>query len=106
MNNINWLTYQYDKSDKWYDLHKRLRDDYVLWMRAIFYLDVMEFLKYQKPKELMRETFRAKCEEIYDTHKEIYDMLEITYKDLYDDKQLYEILEAWNDLPNDDDEDE
>lgn len=83
-----------------------MHSDYVAWMKAIFYLDIIEFLEYQNPKELMRETLRAKCEEIYETHKEIYELLEISYYDLYNDKQLQEILEAWNDLHINDDEDD
>ena len=106
MKQINEYLNVYDHWDHRRDLHKWLHWDYVAWMKAIFYLDIIEFLEYQNPKELMRETLRAKCEEIYENHKEIYDMLEISYYDLYNDKQLQEILEARNDLHINDDEDD
>lgn len=106
MNKINSLNYKYEAWDKRYDLEKWFHDDYVLWMRALFYGDLMDYLKYKNPGELTLVEFRAKCEQIYEDHKSVYELLEISYKDLYDDKQLYEILEAWDDLHSNDGENE
>ena len=91
--------------EHWNDMIHDYSKTSIEWLKAEFYWRVMCFLDKHQPDELMREDFRLNCERIYEEVEWL--KTHVTYYDLYNWKELQEILEAWNDLYlNDLDEDE
>ena len=61
-------------------------------------MQVMDYLEDKKPDELMRETFRAFCDQTFEKDKEIYEKAWLNYYWLYNSHELQEILEERNNL--------
>lgn len=63
---------------------------------AEYYWRVMRYLENHTPDDLMREDFRLNCERIYDEMPQLHSHK--FYYDLYNSRELQEILEARNNL--------
>lgn len=96
---IDEYTQMYESAkEAWRYAHRDFRSNFVSWMEALFYVQVMDYLEDKQPDMLMREEFRLNCECIFNDNKELYDEAGLTYYDLYNSREMQEVLENRNNL--------
>ena len=96
---IDEYTQAYESyKEEWRYAHRDFHSNFVSWMEALFYMQVMDYLEDKEPDMLMREEFRLNCERIFEKDKELYEKAGLTYYDLYNSHDMQEILENRNNL--------
>lgn len=102
---IDEYTQAYESyKEEWRYAHRDFHSNFVSWMEALFYMQVMDYLEDKEPDMLMREEFRLNCERIFEKDKELYEKAWLNYYWLYNSHELQDILEERNNLHYHDDE--
>ena len=106
MQTIDYDMIEISPSENRRDVRRSFLWNFQQGMEGYYYMQVMDYLQWQRPDELMRETFRANCERIYEKDKELYEKAWLNYYGLYNWRDLQQMLEEWNDLYSNNDDDD